>query len=116
MGLAGLKFVIAAGFVAYLIEFARAFAVDRESNRETLDAVLSLAIVALMLWAWPALMSGDGALIRLEATQFLLLSGAMIVLMIERQAEEHADAVAGSTVTHGPHEEHLVAPLAARAA
>jgi hypothetical protein len=116
MGLAGLKFVIAAGFVAYLIEFARAFVVDREPNRETLDIVLSLAIVALMLWAWPALMSGDGALIRLEATQFLLLSGAMILLVIERQADEHADAVAGSAVTHGPHEEQLVAPIAARAA
>jgi hypothetical protein len=109
MGLAGLKFVIAAGFVAYLIEFARAFAVDREPNRETLDVVLSLAIVSLMLWAWPALMSGERALIRVEATQFLLLSGAMILLTIERQADERAEAT--SSAIHGAGE-RLAAPLA----
>jgi hypothetical protein len=120
MGLAALKFVIAAGFVAYLIEFARALAVDREPNRETLDVVLSLAIVALMLWAWPALMTGDGGLIRLEATQFLLLSSAMILLVIERQADDSADeraeVIAGSAVLHGSRERELAAPLAARAA
>ena len=82
--LSGIKFVIAAGFVAYLIDFARAFVVGREPNRETLDSVLVLASTAIMLWAWPALGSGDGALIRLEATQFLLLTGAMIVIAVER--------------------------------
>jgi hypothetical protein len=89
-GLAGLKFVIAIGFMAYLIDFARAVVVGREPNRETLDAVLLLASVAIMLWAWPALGSSDGGLIRLHATQFLLLSGAMIVLLVERQIEEAA--------------------------
>jgi hypothetical protein len=120
MGLAGLKFVIAAGFVAYLIEFARGLAVGREPNRETLDIVLLLASLVVMLWAWPALMSRDPALIRLEATQFLLLSGAMILLVIERQADESADeraeVIAGSAVLHGPRERELAAPLAARAA
>jgi hypothetical protein len=86
--LAVLKFVVAAGFVAYLIEFARALAVGRDPNRETLDVVLLLAGLTLMLWAWPALRSGDAALIRVEATQFLMLTGAMIVLMIERQMDE----------------------------
>jgi hypothetical protein len=87
-GLAGLKFVIAIGFLAYLIDFARALAVRREPNRETLDLVLLLAAAAFMLWAWPALRSGEPGLIRLHATQFLLLCGAMIVIAVERQIEE----------------------------
>jgi hypothetical protein len=86
--LSAIKFVIAIGFVAYLIDFARALVVKREPNRETLDAVLVLASSAFMLWAWPALGTGDGGLIRLQATQFLLLTGAMIVLMVERHLEE----------------------------
>jgi hypothetical protein len=86
--LAGLKFVIAIGFLAYLIDFARAMVVGRDTNRETLDAVLVLAALTLMLWAWPALGTGDAALIRLHATQFLLLSGAMIVIVVERHIEE----------------------------
>ena len=75
-------------FVAYLIDFARALVVGREPDRETLDAVLVLAGAAIMLWAWPALRSGDGELIRLHATQFLLLTGAMIVIAVERELEE----------------------------
>jgi hypothetical protein len=86
--LAALKFVIAIGFLAYLIDFARALVVGRDTNRETLDLVLVLASIALMLWAWPALGSGDPALVRLHATQFLLLSSAMIVIVIERHLEE----------------------------
>jgi len=86
--LAGLKFVIAIGFLAYLIDFARALVTGRDTNRETLDLMLVLAAIALMLWAWPALGSGDPALIRLHATQFLLLSSAMIVIVIERHVEE----------------------------
>jgi hypothetical protein len=62
----------------------------REPNRETIDVALVLAATAIMIWAWPALGSGDIALIRLHATQFLLLTGAMIVIMVERQIEEGA--------------------------
>jgi hypothetical protein len=86
--LAGIKFVVAIGFLAYLIDFARALVVGREPNRETLDAALLLAGSTIMLWAWPALASGDGNLIRLLATQFLLLMGAMIVISVERQIED----------------------------
>jgi hypothetical protein len=86
--LAGLKFVIAIGFLAYLIEFARALVVGREINRETRDGILAFAACALMFWAWPALMSGDTALIRLHATQFLLLLSPMIVIVFENQIEE----------------------------
>jgi hypothetical protein len=86
--LAGIKFVIAIGFLACLIDFVRAAVVGRDINRETLDVVLVLAAIALMFWAWPALVSGDAALIRLHATQFLLLCGAMIVILVERHIEE----------------------------
>src|SRR5262249_56296954 len=86
--LAGIKLVIAAGFLAYLIEFARSLLTGREPNRETLDVVLLLASSAIMLWAWPVLHAGDGGLVRLLATQFLLLTGAMIVIVVERQLAE----------------------------
>src|SRR5215510_10500741 len=89
--LAGIKFVIAIGFFAYLIDFARALVVGREPNRETLDTVLVLAAGAIVVWAWPALASGDGGLIRLHVTQFLLLIGAMIVVSAERQVFADAD-------------------------
>src|SRR4051812_11815779 len=45
--LAGIKLVIATGFLAYLIEFARSLAVRREVDRATLDLVLMLAAVAI---------------------------------------------------------------------
>jgi hypothetical protein len=83
--LATLKLVIAAGFVAYLIEFARALVMRREPNQETLDMVLLLALGAIMLWAWPGFALGDASVTRLHATQFLLLSGAAIVILAERQ-------------------------------
>jgi hypothetical protein len=86
--LAGLKFVIAIGFLAYLIDFARALAVGRDINRETLDTVLVVSAIAMMLWAGPALATGDAGLVRVHATQFLLLSSAMIVILIERHIEE----------------------------
>jgi hypothetical protein len=83
--LSGLKFVVAIGFAAYLIDFARALVVGRQPNRETLDTVLALAGALMMFSAWPVLGSGDGDLIRLQAIQFLLLTGAMIVISVERR-------------------------------
>jgi hypothetical protein len=65
--LAALKMVITAAFLAYLIEFARALAMRRQPNRETVDVVLVLALVAASLWILPTLMLGDPALIRLQA-------------------------------------------------
>ena len=85
IALASMKLVVAVGFLAYLIDFARALVIRREPNRETLDVVLALASVAIVLLAWPALATGDGGLIRVHATEFLMLSGAMIVLLIERE-------------------------------
>jgi hypothetical protein len=113
--LAAIKFVVAIGFFAYLIDFARALVVGREPNRETLDGVLALAAGAIMLWAWPALAAGEGGLIRAHATEFLLLSGAMIVLLIERQLEERArPAVTASTpLERAPRSSLFAAKLAA---
>ena len=90
--LAGLKMVVAAAFTAYLIEFARALATQREPDRETIDVVLLLALATIMLWIVPTLALGDANLVRLEATQFLLLIGAAIVIMIERQFERPLEA------------------------
>ena len=85
--LAGIKFVVAAAFVAYLIEFARALVVGRKPDPQTLDAALALAGAAIMLWAWPALRSGDAGLIRLLASELVMLIGATIVVAVERQIE-----------------------------
>jgi hypothetical protein len=90
--LAGLKMVIAAAFVAYLIEFARSLVMRREPNRETVDVVLLLALAMSMIWILPALKMGDPALVRLQATQFLLLAGAAVVIMIERHIAEAAQS------------------------
>jgi hypothetical protein len=110
--LAGIKLVIAIGFVAYLIDFMRALIMRREPNRETLDVVLLLASAALMLWAWPALGAGDGGLISVHATQFLLLTGAMIVILVERHLEEHAPVASRSTTRARElkHERRALAP------
>jgi hypothetical protein len=87
--LSGLKFVVAIGFLAYLIDFARALVVGRQPNRETLYTVLILAGVSIIFSAWPALGSGNGDLIRLQATQFLMLTGAMIVISVDRHISRH---------------------------
>jgi hypothetical protein len=101
--LAGLKMVIAAAFLAYLIEFARALAMRREPNRETVDVVLLLALGAALIWILPTLTLADPAHLRLQATQFLLLVGAAIVITIERHIELSAQArVAGSVAAARP--------------
>jgi hypothetical protein len=104
--LAGLKMVAAAAFAAYLIELARALATGRQPNRETVDVVLLLALAVAGIWILPTLTLGDPAVVRLQATQFLLLIGAASVIMIERQIEHSAGSVAAA---HDP----ASAPLAA---
>jgi len=82
--LAGVKLVIAAAFVAYIIEFARSCAIGREPDRETVDVVLILAVVGIILHALPALALGDAAMSRLYATQILLIAGAITIIVVER--------------------------------
>ena len=69
--IAGIKLVMVAVFVAYLIEFARALATGRATDRETTDVVLILAVAGIIMSALPALALGEAALIRLTATQML---------------------------------------------
>jgi hypothetical protein len=88
--LAGIKLVAAAGLVAYVIEFARSVVIGREVDRATLNAVLALAVISIALWAVPALALRDAGLIQLYATQILLVTGALIVIMVERQIEQSA--------------------------
>jgi hypothetical protein len=97
--LAGLKMVIAAAFVAYLIELARAVVTRREPNSETVDVVLLLALATSLIWLVPTLKLGDAGLIRMQATQFLLLVGAAVVIMIERHTVHVAPARATDTPT-----------------
>jgi hypothetical protein len=85
--LAGVKLVIAAAFLAYLIEFARAVLARREPNAETIDAVLLAGLAAVTLWMLPTLAPGDLGLLREEVPQFLLLVGAAIVIAIERHID-----------------------------
>jgi hypothetical protein len=92
--LAGVKLVIAAAFVAYVIEFARASATGREADRETIDVLLILAVVGILIAALPALALGEAQVIRLLATQMLLVAGAITIIVVERHvaslsAESH---------------------------
>jgi hypothetical protein len=88
--LGGIKLVIAASCVAYLIEFCRSLAVKREVDRATMDVVLLLAVGAILIWTVPALALGDPALIRIHATHLLMVFGAVVVVMVERQIEDAA--------------------------
>lgn len=82
--LAGIKLVIAAAFVAYLIEFARACVVRREADRETIDVVLILAVAYIFVCILAAGALGEAAIVRLYATQTMLLAGAITVIVVER--------------------------------
>jgi hypothetical protein len=98
--LAGVKLVIAAAFVAYVIEFARAWATGREADRQTIDVVLILAVVGIVIGALPALALGEAQVIRLLATQMLLVAGAITVIAVER----HVAAKSLSALTLRAHE------------
>ena len=97
--LAGIKLVAAAGLVAYVIEFARSVVIGREVDRATLNAVLALAVTSIALWAVPALALKDAGLVQLYATQILLVTGAVVVIMVERQIEQSAAVPAARAAT-----------------
>lgn len=81
---AGIKLVIAAAFIAYLIEFARAWTIRREADRDTIDLVLILAAAGIFVGILAALALGEAALVRLYATQMMLVAGAIMVVVVER--------------------------------
>jgi hypothetical protein len=88
--LATIKLIAAAAFLACVIDFARALLVRREVDRVTLETALALAGGGVLLLALPILGTGDGGLIRLHATELLLVVGAITVLSVERHVEERA--------------------------
>jgi hypothetical protein len=90
--LAGIKFVVAVGFLAYLIDFARACAMEREPDRTTLDLVLLLALATVLLSVFPALALGDAEALRRPVSYLLLLTGALTVLAMERGVEHRTEA------------------------
>ena len=100
--LAGIKLVIAAGFLAYLIEFARDFAARREPTGATLDLVLLTGLAAIVFWWLPASALHDVASIRLHATEFLLVIGAMVVVAIERRLADPLPSVPAQTLHSEP--------------
>ena len=104
-----------AGLVAYVIEFARSIVIGREVDRATLNAVLALAATSIGLWAVPALALNDAGLVRLYATQILLVTGAFIVILIERQIEQTTE-VPASRVTTAERERALANNLISDAA
>jgi hypothetical protein len=90
-GLAAVKFVIAAAFLAYAIEFARSLVTAKDVDRHTVNVVLVLAAAGIVIWAIPAMVLDNAALVRLYATQLLLVAGAIFVIAIER----HIDLLRG---------------------
>jgi hypothetical protein len=88
--LAGVKLVIAAAFVAYFIEFARAWVMGRPTDPETTDVVLILAAVGVVLCALPAAL-GAPTLMPLSAAQTSLVAGAIMVISVERRIAAAAE-------------------------
>jgi hypothetical protein len=89
--LAGIKLVAATGLLAYLIDFARAFVMEREPDRETLDLVLLLALATVVLSVFPAVALADPEPLRVQTSYFLLLTGALAVIAVERRIELRAE-------------------------
>jgi len=110
------KMVIAAAFVAYLIEFARALAMRREPNRgRRRRAAARFSDRRHLDSADPD--AGDPDLIRLQATQFLLLVGAAIVSCSNARPSmprKRARRTAGRSRASGSRRKHRWRPPALR--
>jgi len=98
--LAGVKLVIAAAFVAYVIEFARAWVMGRSPDQETTDVVLILAAVGVVVCALPSAL-GAPILVHLSAAQTSLVAGALMVIAVERRVAAAASRDTGSAVHVG---------------
>jgi len=91
--LAGIKLVVVAAFAAYLIEFARSCVTRREADRETIDVVLILAVADIFVSILAAVALGEAMIVRLYATQMMLLAGAITVIVVERHVAPAAPAL-----------------------
>jgi len=85
--LAGFKLLAVAAMVAFLVEFVRAIAERREPDRETSDAALALTFVSIITFAPPLLAIDDRDLVRSSAAQLMLVCGAVVVTLVEREIE-----------------------------
>ena len=94
--LAGVKLVIVAAFVSYLIEFARSLVIGRDADRATIDVVLILAVADILICVLPALALGDAAIVRLCATQMLLVAGATTIIVVERHSAPESESARAS--------------------
>jgi hypothetical protein len=109
--LASLKLLIVAAMAAFLIEFVRAIAERHEPDRATIDAVLMLAFIFALTLVLSALGTNDIDLVRTLATQVMLVCGAVIVTMVERDAEGRVPVAQSSVpvVYKEPVEQRLAA-------
>jgi hypothetical protein len=109
--LGGFRLLIVAAMVAFLIEFVRAIAERREPDRATIDALLMLAFIFALTRVLSALGTSDIELVRTLATQAMLVCGAVIVTMVERDAEGRLPAAqsSGPVVYEEPVEQRLAA-------
>jgi hypothetical protein len=98
--LAGVKLVIAAAFVAYIIEFVRAWVMGRSPDPETVDVVLILAAVGVAVCALPTAL-GAPILMHLSAAQTSLVAGAIMVISVERRVAAATETSRDLTVQVG---------------
>ena len=109
--LAGFKLLIVAAMVAFLIDFVRAIAERREPDRATINTVLTLAFLLVLTLAVPVVNVDDVELVQSCAAQIMLVSGAVVVTTVEREAERCARPVPSSVPV--VHEEPAEVRLAA---
>jgi hypothetical protein len=92
--------VIAAAFVAYIIEFVRAWVMGRSPDPETVDVVLILAAVGVAVCALPTAL-GAPILMHLSAAQTSLVAGAIMVISVERRVAAATETSRDLTVQVG---------------
>jgi len=63
---------------------------QQNNPRPGLTSSSKAALAACGLWIVPTLWHGDPALVRLQATEFLLLAGAAVIIVVERQIAQSA--------------------------
>ena len=91
--LGGIKLVMAAGFLALIIDVVRGIVIGRKGDEATVNVALLIGALGLLVWSIPFYAAGDAAMMRLIATQALMISGAVIVVMVQRLAMPAEDVL-----------------------